>query len=374
MELTLDGLIYQRQQKGGISRMFNEVLPRMCQADPDLKIRLVTTGQSAQALPHHPQIHPLRKFSLDDYLWPKRLWWPVEDSLRTLALRQVSNRSPTSVWHSTYYSIPDRWRGPAVVSVYDLIHEKFAHLFTGARWERTREQMKKAVLKADLLLCISETTAQDLAEIHGIPEDRIAVAPLSHSPVFSRIADPPTTTDEKPFLLTVGARFGHPAFQYKNAMLFLRAFSRWKRSNEFDLVCVSERWSSQEHAILSELGLAARTRLLESISDEELAGLYRNAAAFVYPSKYEGFGIPVLEALAARCPVVASRVPSSVEVGDDVPFYFGAEDDEEVMEAVDLAVNTGRQPGRIARGLDVVKRFSWDKTTHAILDAYGNVS
>jgi glycosyltransferase involved in cell wall biosynthesis len=373
MNLTVDGLIYQRQRKGGISRIFNETLPRMCNEFDSLSIHILALGKLVQSFPRHDRIQTRRLFSFDDYLWPQRIWWPVTPLQRELALLQMPGKSRRGIWHSTYYSLPPAWDGPTVVSVYDLIHEKFSHLFQGSRWDQARHVMKRAIQRADLLLCISDTTAADLVEVHGVPSDRIRVAPLAHASIFEDEGEPCSSEQDKPFLLTVGSRFGHPTFAYKNVKILFEAYVGWKLRREFGIVCVADSWSAQEKRVLSEMGLSGDVRLLTNPTDTELAALYRNAAAFVYPSTYEGFGIPVLEALASKCPVVTTRVPSMLEVGLEAPFYFDPHDVDELRLALSQATAEGKTPARIAEGRSVSGRYSWEHTARATLEAYRSV-
>ena len=373
MNLTVDGLIYQRQVKGGVSRMFNEILPLMCGQRDSLNVRIVALGKLAQSFPRHDRIRSSRVFSLNDFLWPQRVWWPVDGYLRELALVQLSGQSRNAIWHSTYYTVPPSWRGPKIVSVYDLIHEKFSHLFPGARWDHVRRDMASAIHRADMLLCISESTAADLVEIHGVPQDKVRVAPLAHSPIFEQKLGDPFVEPVKPYLLTVGSRFGHPTFAYKNVETLLNAYAEWEFRKEFEIVCVADRWSDQERRVLSEMGLSDDVKLLANPSDRELARLYQFASASVYPSKYEGFGIPVLESLAAQCPVVTTRVPSMLEVGLNAPFYFDPKDVEELRASLTRAVSDGRDPERLALGQEVSRRYSWTRTAQATLEAYQSV-
>ena len=373
MNLTVDGLIYQRQVKGGVSRIFNEILPLMCSKCRALSVRLVALGKLAQDFPRHEQIRPIKKFSLDGILWPQRVWWPVDGYLRELALLQLSGQAQNAIWHSTYYTIPPGWKGPKIVSVYDLIHEKFSHLFLGPRWDQVRREMARAIHRADILLCISESTAVDLIEVHGVSPEKVRVAPLAHSSVFEEGTAGFSGKPDKPYLLTVSSRFGHPTFAYKNVKTFLDAYAGWEFRKDFEIICVADRWSDLERHVLSDMGLSDDVKLRANPSDQELAGLYHFASASVYPSKYEGFGIPVLESLAAQCPVVTTRVPSMLEVGLNAPFYFDPTDVEELRQSLTRAVLDGRDPDRIALGREVSRRFSWDRTARATLEAYESV-
>jgi glycosyltransferase involved in cell wall biosynthesis len=104
--------------------------------------------------------------------------------------------------------------------------------------------------------------------------------------------------------------------------------------------------------------------------DTSIYALYNQAAAFVYPSRYEGFGIPLLEAMCCACPIVASHIPTSIEIGATFPFYFELDNDEALREALDNAINTPKNAPHILQAIGYAQRFSWDKTAQNTLDLY----
>ena len=158
---------------------------------------------------------------------------------------------------------------------------------------------------------------------------------------------------------------------YKNFRGLLKAYSRWPARRELDLVVISSKgWSDTEWRCLLDLGIARHVCLLTSVEDWELCDLYNQAAALVYPSFYEGFGIPLLEAMACGCPVVASRIPSTEEVAGSCPIYFDARDIESMMAALDVALTEGRNSPRCQRGLARARKYSWDLTARGMLDVY----
>jgi glycosyltransferase involved in cell wall biosynthesis len=136
------------------------------------------------------------------------------------------------------------------------------------------------------------------------------------------------------------------------------------------LLVVGKAWTTAERERLHDLGLEDRVRRIDSVDDETLCRLYNQAEAFVYPSLYEGFGLPLLEAAACGCPIVASRIPSTEEIAGDVPIYFEPTDAESLAAALERAISEGRSSERREGGFRQITRYSWDKTAEQTLAVY----
>ena len=366
MEVVIDGIIYQHQSHGGISRLFSEILPRVCQVDKTLDITLLMTGQSRQLLPHHPHIRIRSIPRIERFLQPYMVWQYFRP--RELWLRLFIGRTKGKIWHSTYYTMPAMWSGATVVTVPDMIHELFPNLFNRISNQRFREQKRRCVLGADVVICISETTRRDVQHFYGIDSDKIRVVPLGYSNSFRRLNNTAGGTESstvKPFLLYIGSRS-----HYKNFGQLIQAYSSWQHRREVNLSVVGAEWSPDEIELLVELGIYDQVCHLGKVDDETLCYLYNTALAFVYPSLYEGFGIPLLEAMACGCPIVASRIPSTIEVAGDYPLYFAPEEVEDLVLALDRVLLEGKYPQRCLAGLERVKNFSWEKTAEQTLEVY----
>jgi glycosyltransferase involved in cell wall biosynthesis len=253
-----------------------------------------------------------------------------------------------------------------------MVSELFPELFNNAGSERAREQKRRCVLSADAVICISESTRQDVLRLYGVDPDKVIVVPLACGDVFKQHINISQETESPvpgPFLLYVGSRS-----QYKNFWLLIEAYSSWPRRDEVSLVVAGGSWSAQEMENLRARGIYQRVRLLNKVDDEALCSLYNMAAAFVYPSLYEGFGIPLLEAMACGCPVIASRIPSTIEVAGDCPVYFEPGETEGLVAALDIALSEGRDSRRTRAGLEHVKNFSWQRTAEDTLKVYRSLS
>jgi glycosyltransferase involved in cell wall biosynthesis len=372
MDLKIDGFIYQYQSFGGISRIFTEILPRMCEIDPTLQITIFTSGRCQQNVPTHPGIKHQALLPIDDLNRPYRLWLPIQQPLRRLLQWAATDLSQEAVWHSTYLTMPIRWNGPTVITVYDMIPERYPDLFPSPYHERFKRQKQRSVLAADKVICISETTRKDVQNYYGIMGIKLQAIPLAFNHDFRRLESDTCSQKlpiDKPFLLYVGRRS-----IYKNFKTLLQAYSVWKRRNEIDLLVVGPDWSDQEQRWLVDKECLEQVHLLQRIDDQLLACLYNRAQAFVYPSLFEGFGIPLLEAMACGCPVVASRIPTTVEVAGEHPFYFEPTDIDELLEALDAALAEGQHPERVESGIRKAQQYSWDDAAKKTLDVYHSLA
>lgn len=376
MEVVVDGIIYQYQSHGGISRLFSEILPRMCEIDESLRIMLFTSGRCRQALPAHPHIHHLPIPPVERFLRPGRLWGPIIPPAKDLIQRLWVGSAKGGIWHTTYYTMPPLpWDGPIVITVVDMIYEKFPEYFYNAT--KFIERKRKCIEQADKVIAISESTKRDILEYFRIPESKVTVTHLAASRFFEE--SPQAHKNKlrepfglgKPFILYVGLRGG-----YKNFHTLLKAYSLWKRRSDFDLICVggASQWSEDEIEVITQAKLGNSVKLFASTGDEELRAFYSYAYAFVYPSIYEGFGIPPLEAMGCGTPVIVSNTSSILEVVGDAGLYFEPSSKEELLDALDKIMDDASlYKELVRRGLERSKMFSWHETATKTYNIYRDI-
>ncbi len=356
LKIAFDPQVFLLQEYGGISRYFC-CLARQLALMPGIEPRVFAPlhfNRSLGALPAGPG----RGLLLPPV--PTKLFRIVSAASTQAARLQIRAFRPDII-HETYFTFENFLPRSAkrVVTVYDMIFERFAAMIEHG--DRTAAPKRAAVMRADHVICISENTRRDLIEITGVPESRTSVVHLAADETFFRRGDSAKSSArmQRPYLLFVGGRQG-----YKNFSAFLRAFSSsaYLRKN-FSVVCFGGgQLTDRELAEATELALDPGQLLHRSGDDQALADCYRQAEALVYPSLYEGFGIPPLEAMACSCPVICSRTSSLPEVVGDAGEYFDPRNEEDMMATIERVLQSeDRRKDLIARGLVHCSRFSWKK-------------
>ncbi|WP_348046090.1 glycosyltransferase family 1 protein [Devosia sp.] len=273
------------------------------------------------------------------------------------------------VLHRTYFEEGRRAPNgvPTVTTVYDMIHELYPTAFGAG--DRTAELKRQAVWQADHVLCISQSTKDDLIRLTGLPAEKATVVYLGAEdwPLESLTA----SHGERPYLLFVGSRAG-----YKNFSGLLKAYALSPRlRKDFDIVAFgSHDFDASEYDMVSDLGVDhANVRHLRG-DDQRLRQVYRGAKAFIYPSLYEGFGLPPLEAMTQNCPVITGRVSSIPEVAGTAAEYFDPNQPEDISRAIESVVySDGRSGELINLGRNRIAEFSWQRCADETLSVYGRL-
>ncbi|MEQ9370301.1 MAG: glycosyltransferase family 1 protein [Coleofasciculus chthonoplastes F3-SA18-01] len=364
MRILYDGQIYATQVAGGINRYFANLISRL----PEDFTPVFTTCQSWKVnYPTHPN---LKTFFYDRWGFrPGRLsHW-----LEQYYFRAITAFTHFNIIHPTYYSLLTRQefkqcRYPVVLTVYDMIHELFAKQMDAKG--KQIEEKQKAILAAQAIICISENTKKDLLERYSLPEEKVTVTYLA-SEINISLSHGSEPVPSCPYYLYVGSRN-----QYKNFDRLLAAFAKAVSVQpDITLCVVGTPFNQTEQKQIVELQLSDRIDHYAYVSDFHLAKLYRCSIAFVYPSLYEGFGIPPLEAMSCGTVVVASDCSSIPEVVGDAGILF---DPESIGDLADILLSLLDSPTErdrlIAKGHQRAQAFSWDKTVAQTLDVYRSVA
>lgn len=334
-----DGIIFSLQQTGGISVLFRELFSRLDKKNYEYEVQLY--GDDVY-LPHKSRnIRP-----------------QFQERYRPCVVRpDITPR----LFHSTYYRIPNR---PicTVTTVHDFTYEYFVK---GARRAVHTMQKKAAIRRADKVICVSNSTKNDLHKfVPDVPEDRVVVVSNGVSTDYRLLDDRQDSWKE--YVIFVGSRKG-----YKNFGAVVKALSLMK---DLCLICVGgDSFNKEEIALVNSL-LPNRCRHLGAVTNEHLNYLYNNAGCLVYPSMYEGFGIPVIEAMSAGCPVIAVNRSSIPEVAGNSAFLMEHGDVDEIRGALELVLTSSERAKLVQAGLKRSKMFSWEKTFDETLRVYEDVA
>ncbi len=364
MKILFDGQVFVHQKIGGVSRYFANLVSGL-NGVPDCTARVLA--------PLHRNDH-LRALGggaaygigLPSSLRTGRICWFATRSLSPILSRVLSS----NIVHETYFSPKPYMVGARrrVTTMYDMIHE----IYTPGHF--TTAHKRASLARCDHVFCISHNTRKDLCEIFGYPIDRTSVTHLGYQNfgVLGEGLPLSRAFQGAPYFLYVGQRSG-----YKNFARLIAAFAASPRiRRDFRIVCFGGGpLTDEEHALSASLGLNESHVSQIAGSDEQLAMAYRHALALVYPSLYEGFGLPPLEAMSASCPVLSSNSSSLPEVVGDAGIAFDPNDTDAIGEALERIANSADlRKDLIQRGHKRRQLFSWDACVRETLGVYRKLS
>jgi glycosyltransferase involved in cell wall biosynthesis len=359
MRILYDGQIYAQQTAGGINRYFANIIRKL---PHDFSPTLTTAAFRSTNFPSHP--------NLKTFFYPRHGFKPGRVSfwLEKYFFRVV-NSFDYDIIHPTYYWLLARHdmsqcRDPVVITVHDMIHEIFSDQIDPDHQQAIEK--KKAILSAQSIICVSENTKHDLLERYQIPDENITV--IYHaSEIDITMSFGNEVVPSRPYYLYVGGRYSYKNFDH----LLLVLAKVVSKVPELILCVVGAPFNQAEQKLITELKLSDHIQHYSYPSDQHLAKLYRCSVAFVYPSLYEGFGIPLLEAMSCGTVSIASDTSSIPEVVGEAGLYF---DPHNVNDLVDLMLfvleNSAERECLIQKGFDRAKCFSWDKTASQTIEVY----
>lgn len=364
IKVLFDGEAFFRHRRSGISRYFSELVAHY-RFDPAYGVdavtpyRWVANAHLAERVRGRYLAPPL----------PGRYRQPILEKVngvRHLAQRDMPARD--LVHHSLVDPTSfDRWTARThVATIYDFLSELEANDNEYAA-EAARTQ-REVMRRADAILCISEATRNAL--FHHFPDyDKpVVVTPLGVGQEFFSPRAPKIALPER-YVLFVGNRHKH-----KNAGLLFEAMSRIAARHPDLKLVLCGAWFPDEDEILASYGLTDRTLRIRP-SDSDLPGIYAKSAAFVFPSRYEGFGLPAVEAMAAGAPTLASRIPALVEVtGGGGASLFDPHDVDELESELEKVLGNPEYADALrVGGRERARNYTWDRTAAATADAYRTV-
>ncbi len=348
-QLVYDHQIFSRQRVGGVSRYFVELAAGVA-ANSEFATSVVAPLHMNVLLAARRDV-PL----VGTYLPHIRGTGALRFAVNARVSHHHLRRMRPDIVHETYFSdMSGTPCSPMVITVFDMIHELFPQFFRPD--DSTARRKRAAVQRASHVICISESTRQDLLTCIDVDPERVSVIPLAANDSFGTASLDPRSVP-MPYVLYVGEREG-----YKNFKMALTAFLKsGLPSKGVAFVCFGGgAWSASDAQRASELGMPPSLLIHRHGNDRALAELYQNAEAFLYPSLYEGFGIPPLEAMNCGCPVICSRTSSLPEVVADAAELFDPADVDDIARALRAVVgDSDRSRDLRYLGARRASEFSW---------------
>lgn len=381
MKVLFDYQAFDMQTHGGVSRCFTELMTHFPK-DVKAKLSVVETENEHLLQIGYPKIGQLydefiinREFPLkgrlfDIYYNKLKHYHYGWDENRNYSI-ELLKRGNYDVFHPTFFDdyFLDYIQGkPFVVTIHDMIPELFPQYF-----KRDNKQIigkKKLVPFASAIIVVSERTKKDVVEILGVPEEKVHV--VYHGISNDLVPNAESTLFPFEYILYVGDRFG-----YKNFTRFVEEVSKFiKKHKDVKVVCTGRPFSPEETDLLKACGVFENFIQHFVKDNHEFYNIYHNAITFVYPSLYEGFGIPILEAYQAQTPVMLNDASCFREIAGDAGVFFKM--DENTSDFVDVlegvySMKSSEREELINKQNARLSQFSWNKSAKQLADIYKSI-
>lgn len=354
-QIVVDGVFFQFGNSG-IAQVWRSLLQEW--GDTDFAKHLIILDRDGTA----PRIPGLRYRPVQAY-----------DYNNTAAdaemLQEICDEKGADLFISSYYTTP--LTTPSVFMAYDMIPEVIGSDLTQTGWK----EKHLGIIHASKYISISESTAKDLCQFFpDVDPNDVTVAHCGIKAVFSPANEEDVQKFRekinvpRPYFLMVGERTGVNG--YKNALVFFRALSQLLEKQDFEVLCVGGNPTLEPELLALSEGI--KTTVI-SLNDEDLRLAYSGAIALVYPSLYEGFGLPVAEAMACGCPVITGRHSSIPEAGGEAAIYIDTSNINELIDALYKVRQPDVRQRFVEAGFKQCQKLSWAKmakiVSHALLDA-----
>ncbi|HEX7332387.1 MAG TPA: glycosyltransferase family 1 protein [Pyrinomonadaceae bacterium] len=364
MRIGLDGMPLA-QPRTGVGTYTFELARALAASAPEDTFELISPLAFEETIDHETRPANLELIYSRPNLFQRR-WW-------TVGLPSYIKRNPLALFHGTNFEVPLRERCPAVVTIHDLSLLRHFSTHEARAVRRARLLMPRMARKARLIITPSELIKNEVCEHLKIRPEKVIAIPLAPRSSFKpmtaaeALATRKRLEVEDEFLLFVGT-----IEPRKNLSTLVQAFEEVLRTTDLRpqlVVAGKVGWKSEE--LLSQLERSPareRIKLPGFVSDEDLRALYSTCRAFVYPSIYEGFGLPPLEAMACGAPVIASRIPS---IKESVARIVSATDSIDLARnVIELLRDEQARQSLSMRGLNYAQEFSWQRTAALTREVY----
>lgn len=382
MDVLFDYQAFEMQTMGGISRMFAELLMHL--GDQGISCTLGVRESDNVYLRKSGLLPKLKPAGYRNKKWfGHEQYFHGEDRLKRFIFNTIGysmtpnpdyciemlKKQSFDVFHPTFfnpYFLDYLGKKPFVLTIHDMIPELYPQCFD----KDDMQVIGKRILapKASAIIAVSEKTKEDIIRILHIPDEKVHV--IYHGCSFNKPAELRRPYDF-PYLLYVGDRN-----IYKDFTHFVQsAASTLCKHDGLKLVCTGRPFTAMELSLFASLGIQDRVVHHWVEDDDEFFSLYHYAECFVFPSEYEGFGIPILEAYAADCPVLLNNVSCFPEIAGDAAVYFsfGLPGDLEAKLEYMLSMQSGERESLIQKQRDRLSLYSWEKSARQLAVVYGSI-
>ena len=362
MIIGIDGNEANVEKRVGISEYAYQLLCKFKEFNiENIKFQIYLKDKPLNELPRESANWKYR------VLKPGKLWtqWRLPFDLFT------HNPKPDVFFSPTHYA-PRFSPVPTVVSIMDLSYIYFPEMFNKSDLMQLRSWTSYSIKKAKKVLTISNSSRDDIIKEYNLSPDKVVTTHLGIKGAITLTPHIYSMNELKAkyglsdhFILFVGTL--QPR---KNIKRLIEAFAKVKHDKELDLVIVGRKgWLYEEILETPQnLGIEDRVKSLENVEDDELPLFYKNALCFVLPSLYEGFGLPVLEAMKQGCPVITSNISSLPEAGGDAAIYVDPEDIDDIAKKITKLISDDKlRKELIEKGKNQIAKFSWEKTAKETL-------
>jgi glycosyltransferase involved in cell wall biosynthesis len=365
-------------RKAGLGRYADELIAALA-ADPRHAGEYAVFYHDAARAQPGPAIQALPRIAtpLTPYPWRLRA---LLAHLADASQDRLLGDPPPAIFHATEHLLPRLKRTRTVFTLHDLIFRFFPQHHLPKNWIYLQVAMPLFLRRAGAVICVSEQTRRDAQRIYRVPERKLRVIHEGVHPRFRRVADPARLRDVRErlrlperFVLAVGT-----VEPRKNLATLLRAFAEVRRrvgpaGDELRLVIAGRQgWlSDATYRAVDDNRLTGLARFTGYVEDDDLPSLYSLAEAFAFPSVYEGFGLPPLEAMACGAPVVCSNASSLVEVTGDAAILAPPLDVGSWADALERVLgDAALRADLAARGPRQAARFTWQVAAQATREVY----
>ena len=382
MRILYDHQMFAKQEIGGISRCFAELYKNM-PSNVDAQISLV---ESDNVYIREMNLHGIRpkRDGINHFICRQNFpgKWRLYELYKKITKKDVRpdnniinsieliKKGDFDIFHPTYfddYYLPYLNGKPFVLTIHDMIPELYPQYFQKDDFQ-IRMKRKLAPL-ANAIIAVSENTKQDIIRILGIPEEKVHVVYHGSSLAVPQKSSSPI---QSPYILYVGDRRG-----YKNFIPFVKQVSPLlKQNKDLRVICTGHTFSKEEKTLFQEYGISKSFINIWAKDDAQLYSLYHHAICFIYPSEYEGFGIPILEAYQADCPVLLNNASCFPEIAKDAAIYFELTPDRtNLKEKIELVLSLSSEERKtlLSKQRTRLNDFCWKKSAEELSKIYETI-